>query len=283
MTKKQIKASLERLLTLYVPLTFFVLFMLLPFYWMLVTSLKENRELYRLESSRLWVAHPTLVHYGKLLIDSPFLVWAKNSFVVSVVTTLFSLVISVLAAYALARLRFKGATTIGTGVFITYLVPPTLLFIPLAEVVRQLHLYDTLGALLVTYPTFMVPFCTWLLTGYFRSIPKDLEECAMIDGCTRLQALWYITIPLAKPGIVSAGVFAFTLAWSEFIYGLTFIQSSLNRTLAVAVPTEFILGDAFFWGPMMAAALLGSVPIALSYAFFSRYYVSGLTAGAVKG
>lgn len=283
MTQKRLRRFTQRLFKLYLPLGFLTFFFLSPFYWMLVTSLKENRELYNLQSSRLWVAAPTLRHYTELLTDTQFLVWAKNSFVVSAVATAFSLFVGILAAYALARLRFKGATPIGAGVFITYLVPPTLLFIPLAAVVHQLDLYDNWVALMVTYPTFLIPFCVWLLTGYFRTIPREIEECAMIDGATRWQAMWRITVPLALPGIISAGIFAFTMSWNEFIYGLTFLQRSSQRTIAVAVPTEFIMGDAFFWGPMMAAALLGSIPIAIAYAFFSEYYVAGLTEGAIKG
>jgi len=283
MRKKRLRRFVKRLFTLYLPLAFFIFFLLSPFYWMLVASFKENKELYNLNFSRLWVYKPTLGHYARLLFDSEFLKWARNSFAVATLSTVFSLLVGILAGYAIARLRFKGATAIGTGVFITYLVPPTLLFIPLAAVVHQLHLYDNWLALVVTYPTFLVPFCTWLLMGYFRTIPPDMEECAMIDGCSRFQALWRITVPLALPGIVSAGIFAFTMSWNEFIYGLTFLQSSNQRTIPVAVPTEFILSDAFFWGPMMVGALLGSVPIALAYAFFAKYYVAGLTSGAIKG
>jgi multiple sugar transport system permease protein len=280
---RTVRRFLGRLITLYIPLAFFIFFFLAPFYWMFITSLKENKELYNLQASRLWVSAPTLRHYQELFTETAFLVWIKNSFLVALIVTSFSLVIGIMAAYALSRLRFKGGTAVGAGVFITYLVPPTLLFIPLASVVHRLGLYDSWWALVVTYPTFMVPFCVWLLTGYFRSIPPDMEECAMIDGCSRFQAIWRITVPLAVPGLVSAGIFAFTMSWNEFIYGLTFLQSSSQRTVPVAVPTEFVLGDAFFWGPMMAAALLGSVPIAIAYAFFARYYVEGMTSGAIKG
>ncbi len=283
MNKKAVRYFTGRVLKVYLPLGFFIFFFLSPFYWMFITSFKTNRELYNLQASRLWVQAPTLQHYVQLFTKTAFWAWAKNSFVVATLSTVFSLFVGILAAYALTRLHFKGGSAIGASVFITYLVPPTLLFIPLAIVVHRLHLYDKWLALVVTYPTFLVPFCTWMLIGYFKTIPRDMEECAMIDGCSRFQTIWHIVVPLALPGIVSAGIFAFTMSWNEFIYGLTFLQSSTQRTIPIGVPTELILGDAFFWGPLMAAALLGSVPVAISYAFFADYYVAGLTSGAVKG
>ena len=197
--------------------------------------------------------------------------------------TAISLACSILAGYALARLRFRGAGAMAGAVFITYLVPQTLLFVPLLEIVRQLGLSNTLWSMILTYPTILIPFSTWLLMGYFRSIPRELEESALIDGASRLRAMAQIVLPLAMPGILSAGIFAFTLSWNEFIYALVFTNSTDIKTIPVGVVTELVKGDVYFWGSLMAGALLGSVPVALIYSFFVDRYVSGLTAGAVKG
>jgi multiple sugar transport system permease protein len=202
---------------------------------------------------------------------------------VSILSTAISLATGIMAGYALSRLRFKGAGMMAVGIFVTYLVPPTLLFIPLADVVRAFGLLDSPWSLILTYPTFLIPFSTWLLMGYFKTIPRELEECAMIDGATRIQAMVKIILPLALPGILSAGIFAFTLSWNEFIYALVFLSSSEIKTIPVGVVSELIRGDVFFWGPLMAGALLGSVPVAIIYSFFVEYYVAGLTAGSVKG
>jgi multiple sugar transport system permease protein len=192
-----------------------------------------------------------------------------------------SIVAAVLAAYAIERLRFRGAKGVGMAIFLAYLVPPSILFIPLAAIVFQLGLFDTRWALMLTYPTFLIPFCTWLLMGYFRSIPYELEECALIDGATRWQILTKIILPLAVPGLISAGIFAFTLSWNEFIYALTFVSSSETKTVPVGVVTELVEGDVYHWGALMAGALLGSLPVAVLYSFFVEYYVAGMT-GAVK-
>ena len=269
--------------TSYLGLVFFMVLMLFPFYWMVITSFKPDAELYSKGTNPLWVMRPTLTHYVYLIQKTPFLTWLKNSVVVSVVSTALSLIIGTMAAYALARLRFRGAQPMGVSIFIIYLVPTTLLFLPLAYVIRALGLYDNPIALMITYPTFLIPFCVWLLMGYFRALPRDLEECAMVDGATRVQALWYIVLPLILPGLISAGLFAFTLSWNEFIYALTLTQSNSVKTLPVGVVSQLVLGDVFFWGSLMAAALLGSVPVALLYSFFLEYYVRGMTAGAVKG
>jgi multiple sugar transport system permease protein len=204
-----------------------------------------------------------------------------NTVVISVVATFASLTASVLGAYAIERLRFKGSKPVGLGIFLAYLVPPSILFIPLAAIVFKLGLFDTRWALILTYPTFLIPFCTWLLMGYFRSIPYELEECALIDGASRLQILVKIVLPLAVPGLISAGIFAFTLSWNEFIYALTFISSSEVKTVPVGVITELVEGDVYHWGSLMAGALFGSLPVAILYSFFVEYYVSGMT-GAVK-
>ena len=261
----------------------FLVFALFPFYHMTLTSLKQDRELYDRQAVPLLIRQgPTLEHYRTLIWDTAFLTWTKNSLLITILATGASLVIGTVAAYALARLKFVGVGSLGTGIFVTYLVPTSLLFLPLAQVVNWLGLSDSKWALVVTYPTFLVPFCTWLLIGYFKTVPKEIEECAMVDGATRIQALIRIVLPIAIPGLVCAALFAFTLSWNEFIYALTFTSSSEQITASVGVTQELIRGDIYFWGALMAGAVLGSVPIVILYVFFLDYYVSGLTAGAVK-
>ncbi|MGH8071432.1 MAG: carbohydrate ABC transporter permease [Candidatus Entotheonellia bacterium] len=274
---------LERILLFHLPLWFFLIVTLFPFFWMFITSIKPNAELYNVRMNPLYVLKPTLEHFRYLMRETIFLTWAYNTLYVSILSTAISLVTGIMAGYALSRLRFRGAGGMAVGIFVTYLVPPTLLFIPLADVVRAFGLLDSPWALILTYPTFLIPFSTWLLMGYFKTIPRELEECAMIDGATRLQAMVKIVLPLALPGILSAGIFAFTLSWNEFIYALVFLSSTNIKTIPVGVVSELIRGDVFFWGPLMAGALLGSVPVAIIYSFFVEYYVAGLTAGAVKG
>ena len=271
----------RRLVTLYLPLGVFVFVLLFPFYWMGITTFKPNGELLTREGNPFWVMEPTLAHIEKLLFHTSYPQWMWNTVVVSVVSTFASLTASVLAAYAIERLRFRGAKPTGLAIFLAYLVPPSILFIPLAAIVFKLGLYDTRWALILTYPTFLVPFCTWLLMGYFRSIPYELEECALIDGASRWQILVKIVLPLSVPGLISAGIFAFTLSWNEFIYALTFISSSEVKTVPVGVVTELVEGDVYHWGSLMAGALLGSLPVAILYSFFVEHYVSGMT-GAVK-
>ena len=261
----------------------FLIFALFPFYHMALTSLKQDRELYNRHAVPLIIKQgATLEHYTKLVMETEFLTWTKNSLIVTGVSTLLSVILGTIAAYALARLKFFGVGAFGTGIFVTYLVPTTLLFLPLAQVINWLGLADSKWSLVLTYPTFLVPFCTWLLMGYFRTVPKEVEECAMVDGATRIQALWRIVLPIAVPGLVCAVLFAFTLSWNEFIYALTFTSSSEQITASVGVTSELIRGDIYFWGELMAGAILGSVPIVVLYVFFLDYYVSGLTAGAVK-
>ncbi len=271
----------RKFVTVYLPLIVFLFVLLFPFYWMGMTSFKPNTELLSREGNPFWVQSPTLAHFHKLLFDTSFPEWAWNTILVSVVATFLSLACSVFAAYAIERLRFKGSRQTGLAIFLAYLVPPSILFIPLAAIVFKLGLFDTRWALILTYPTFLIPFCTWLLMGYFRSIPFELEECALIDGANRWQILTRIILPLAVPGLISAGIFAFTLSWNEFIYALTFVSSSESKTLPVGVVTELVEGDVYHWGPLMAGALLGSLPVAFVYSFFVEYYVSGMT-GSVK-
>ncbi len=259
----------RKFFTVYLPLLCFLFVLLFPFYWMGITSFKPDNELLSRDGNPFWVINPTLAHFHKLLFQTAYPEWLWNTVIVSVVSTLFSLVASVMAAYAIERLRFSGAKQMGLSIFLAYLVPPSILFIPLAAIV------------ILTYPTFLIPFCTWLLMGYFRSIPFELEECALIDGATRWQILIKIVLPLAVPGLISAGIFAFTLSWNEFIYALTFISSSEMKTVPVGVVTELVEGDVYHWGALMAGALLGSLPVAFVYSFFVEYYVSGMT-GSVK-
>jgi multiple sugar transport system permease protein len=272
---------MRRIVTLYLPLGVFVFVLLFPFYWMGTTAFKPNEELLSREGNPFWVASPTLAHFKHLLFNTPYPEWMWNTVIITVVSTFVSLAASVFAAYAIERLRFRGSKQVGLAIFLAYLVPPSILFIPLAAIVFKLGLFDTRWALILTYPTFLIPFCTWLLMGYFRSIPYELEECALIDGATRWQILVKIILPLAVPGLISAGIFAFTLSWNEFIYALTFVSSSEVKTVPVGVVTELVEGDVYHWGALMAGALLGSLPVAVLYSFFVEYYVSGMT-GAVK-
>ena len=271
----------RRVVIIYIPLLIFLFVLLFPFYWMGITAFKPNAELLSRTGNPFWVIAPTLDHFKHLLFETAYPDWIWNTILISTVSTFFSLAASVLAAYAIERLRFSGSRQVGLGIFLAYLVPPSILFIPLAYIVFQLGLFDTRWALMLTYPTFLIPFCTWLLMGYFRSIPYELEECALIDGASRLQILTRIVLPLAVPGLISAGIFAFTLSWNEFIYALTFISSSENKTVPVGVITELVEGDVYHWGALMAGALLGSLPVAVVYSFFVEYYVAGMT-GAVK-
>ena len=264
-----------------VPYIFFALF---PFYFMLITSLKSDNELYNLKAVPFLIQTGVITdHYRYLFFKTEFLTWMMNSLIISITATAISLVIAILAGYSLARLRFPGVGSFGTAVFITYLVPPTLLFLPLSQVVVWLGISDTIWALIVTYPTFLVPFSTWLLMGYFRTIPKEVEECALVDGASRMQTLTRIVLPMAIPGIVCVTLFGFTLTWNEFTYALTFVSQTANKTAVVGVTADLIRGDIFYWGSLMAGAVVASLPIVIIYVWFLDYYVSGLTAGAVKG
>ena len=275
-------ARWKRWVNFRLPLGMFIIVLLFPFYWMAITAIKPDNEMYDYSKyNPFWVHSPTLENIRKLLFDTQYPRWLLITMVVAVCATVLSILCSVLAAYAIERLRFKGAQHAGLAIYLAYLVPPTILFIPLATLIFQFGLFDSPMALILTYPTFLVPFCTWLLIGYFKSIPYELEECALIDGASRLQILRRITLPLAVPGLISAGIFAFTLSWNEFIYALAFIQATDKKTVPLAILTELVTGDVYQWGSLMAGALLGSIPVALCYSFFVEYYVSSLT-GAVR-
>jgi multiple sugar transport system permease protein len=275
-------SGLRRTVTIYIPLSLFVIVLLFPFYWMAITAFKPDYEMYDYKQyNPFWIHSPTLHNIEVLLFETNYPRWLTTTMTIAIASTILSVFSSVLCAYAIERLRFKGAQHAGLAIYLAYLVPPSILFIPLATLIYQFGLFDNPLALILTYPTFLVPFCTWLLIGYFKSIPYELEECALIDGAARLQILRRITLPLAVPGLISAGIFAFTLSWNEFIYALAFIQSTDRKTVPVAILTELVTGDVYQWGALMAGSLLGSVPVALIYSFFVEYYVSSMT-GAVK-
>ncbi len=281
---------LKRAAIVYVPVAALLLITLFPFYWMAITAFKPNDEFYNTTISPFVILHPTLDHFIILFTKTHYPEWLRNTMVVAIVSTAVSVVASTMAGYSLGRLRYRGANWLGWAIFVTYLVPPTLLFLPLAEVISNFNLFgwepplmNSIWALIVTYPTFLVPFGTWLLIGYFKSIPHELEESALVDGATRLQAMLRITVPLALPGLLSVAIFSFTLSWNEFIYALVFLSDVTTKTVPVGVISEFIAGDQYFWAELMAGALMGSVPVAIIYSFFVEYFVAGLTAGAVKG
>ena len=272
---------IEKLIKFYLPLGIFLFVLLFPFYWMFITAFKSDMELYNLKLNPFFIHQPTWQNVIMLFKETLFNQWMLNTFFVSILATLLSLGASLLAAYAIQRLRFRTSGTIGISIFFSYLVPPTILFIPLATIIFELKIWDSLWSLVLIYPTFLIPFCTWLLMGYFKSIPKEMEECAMIDGASRLRIFWQIVVPLALPGILSAGIFAFTLSWNEFLYALTFISTNTQKTVPVGLITELVRGDVYHWGPLMTGALLASVPVALVYSFFVEHYVAGMT-GALK-
>lgn len=273
----------QRLLYFYLPLAIFVVLLLFPFYWMVIVSLKPDQDLLNQNKNPFILLNPTLKHYRYLFQETDFVRWMKNSIIVTVVSTALALVCSLLIGYALGRFKFRGGNVMGAAIFIAYLVPPTLLFIPLAQIVSRFGLYNRYWALILVYPTFLIPFASWLLMGYFQTISHDLEDAALVDGASRLQAMRHVILPLAMPGILSAGIFCFTLAWNEFLYALVFMGTGEMKTVPVGVVSDLIKMDVYFWGPLMAAAVLGSVPVAIAYSFFVDNYVSGLTAGATKG
>ncbi|MEM7252543.1 MAG: carbohydrate ABC transporter permease [Pseudomonadota bacterium] len=271
----------------YVGLIPFVMFALFPLYIIFVTSVKSDQEISNLGVSPFWATGITVDNYVFLAENTAFFEsWLINTIIVAVVSTIISVGIGILAAYALARLRFRGVEVFGIAVFITYLVPQPLLFLPLIDVINFIDdiipIRDTYWSLIITYPTFLTPFVIWLLLGYFKTIPVEVEECAYLDGCSRIGALFKVVLPMAMPGIICAILFAFTLSWNEFLYSLVFIQAQEAKTIGVGVFTELIRGDVYYWGSLMAACFAGTIPIVVIYAFFMDYYVSGLTSGAIK-
>lgn len=261
----------------------FTVFFLFPPYWMALTSFKTNQEIESLKGIPFLIQQgATLKHYVDLFTKTDFLIYFKNTAIIAVLVTLLSMVISILAAYALSRLGFWGAGVLGTGVFLTYLVPDTLLFIPLFKIIGNLGLLNSKWSLVLVYPSLIVPFCTWLLIGYFASIPRELDEAALVDGANHFQMLVRIFLPVAVPGLIAATIFAFTLSWSGFLYPLAFIFSSDQQVLTAGTVTSLIKGDVYHWGGLMAGALLACLPPVLLYVFLMDYYISGLTAGSTK-
>ncbi len=269
---------------LFLILAFFVVFAAFPFFWMIITAFKADRDLYNPKNTPfLFSKAPTLHNLDLLLSHTLFKTFVLNSVIVGVGVVLITLVLALPAAYALARMPGRLGEHLGIGIFLTYLIPPTLLFIPLSRVVADLGLQDSLWSLIVVYPTFTVPFCTWLLMGFFKSIPRDIEEQAMVDGYSRMGALVRTVIPLSLPGILTVVIFAFALTTHEFIYALAFVSVSAHKTISVGVPTELVRGDVFYWQSLMAAAAIVAVPVALVYNLFLDRFVAGFTMGAVKG
>jgi multiple sugar transport system permease protein len=267
----------------------FVVFFLTPPVYMLITSLKTNAEISAATSSPWWIAAPTLDNYVELLTTSTYLTFFRNSALVSLLVVAITMLVAVPAAFALSRMRFWGSTTLATGVFLTYLIPETLLFIPLFKIfvtftdLTGIELINKWYVLVLLYPTLTVPFATWIMIGYFASIPKELDEAALIDGAGYLQVLTKIFIPVALPGIIAATIFAFTVSWAQFLYPLAFTTSADQLVLPVGIITTLIRGDVFTWGQIMTGALLGAAPPLVIYAFLMDYYIAGLTAGATKG
>ena len=258
----------------------FVIVLAFPFVWMAVTSFKPEAQVY--DPTKVWTFHPTLANYGFLFHHTGYLRWLRNSTFVGIVVVLLTLAVAVPAGYALARLSGRVGRMLGVAIFLTYLVPPTLLFLPLSRVVSKLGLSDRLWALILVYPSFTIPFAIWLLMGFFKAIPQELEDAALIDGCSRLGALVRIVLPVSLPGLITVVIFTFSLVINEFVYAITFISSSTNRTVTVGVPTDLIRGDLFNWPGIMAAILLPSIPLALVYNAFLNRFITGFTGGAFR-
>ncbi|HKI97680.1 MAG TPA: carbohydrate ABC transporter permease [bacterium] len=275
------KLRLKKLLdntTAYTILTILVIFAAFPFYWMLITTFKTDGDLYNLHVVPFWFhAMPTLDHLDLLFNQTRFLRWFWNSMVIGVLVVAITLVTALPAGYALARLVGTRGETLGIGIFLTYLVPPTLLFLPLSRVVADLHLQDSLWSLVVVYPSFTIPFCTWLMMGFYKSIPRDSVEAALVDGCTVFGSFFKVVLPMSMSGILTVVIFAFTLAMQEFIYALTFISSESQKPITLGVATDLVRGDIYYWGSLMGAALIASVPFALLYNFFLDSFITGIT------
>jgi len=260
-----------------------LVFAAFPFYWMVITAFKRDGDLYNLESNPFWFNQPpTLEHVELLFGQTAFVRWIENSLVIGVIVVVITLLAAVPAGYSLARMGGTKAENFGIGIFLTYLVPPTLLFLPLSRVVSLLGLQDSLWSLVLVYPTFTIPFCTWLLMGFFKSIPRVIEEAAIVDGCSLLGAFVKVILPVSVPGILTVVIFTFTLTMQEFIYALTFISSEAQVPVTLGVATDLVRGDIFYWGSLMAAALIASVPFAILYNLFLDRFIAGITGGAVK-
>jgi multiple sugar transport system permease protein len=262
---------------------FFVILTAFPFYWMLITSLKSNSDLYNVANIPFWFNDPpTLEHFRYLFEQTLFVQWLLNSLIIGVCVVVITVVAAVPAGYSLARMTGRNGEALGIGIFLTYLVPPTLLFLPLSRIVADLGLQNSMWSLVLVYPTFTIPFCTWLLMGFFKAMPPEIEEAAIVDGCSLFGAFIKMAVPLSLPAILTVVIFTFTLTLQEFVYALTFISSSAQKPVTLGVATDLVRGDIFFWGEIMAGALLASIPVAVAYNLFLDRFISGITGGAVK-
>ena len=263
----------------------FAIVLAFPFYWMVITAFKKTNDLYNLTRFPFWWhggLPQTTSNISDLFHHTDYPRWLANTAFVGAMVVLITLVLAMPAGYALARLSGRWGQSMGVGIFLTYLVPPTLLFLPLSRVIAELHLHNSLWSLVLVYPSFTVPFATWLLMGFFKTIPQELEEAALIDGASRIRALTHVVFPISLPGILTVVIFSFSLVVNEFVYAITFISSSQNRMLSVGVPTELIRGDLVLWGPIMAATLIPSIPLALLYNAFLNRFIAGFTGGAFR-
>jgi len=261
----------------------FAIVLAFPFYWMVITAFKKTTELYRLDRNPLvWHDGPTTANIGNLFHNTPYVTWLENTAFVGAIVVVITLALALPAGYALARLSGGWGQTMGVGIFLTYLVPPTLLFLPLSRVISDLGLSNRLWSLVLVYPSFTVPFSTWLLMGFFKTIPPELEDAALVDGCSRLRALRRIVFPISVPGILTVVIFSFSLCVNEFIYAFTFTSSTGQRTISAGVPNELIVGDIYHWQALMAAALIPSIPLALLYNSFLDRFIKGFTGGAFR-
>ena len=261
----------------------FVIMTTFPFYWMVITSLKSNSDLYNVTNIPFWFNEaPTLEHFEYLFQQTLFTRWLWNSLVIGLCVTAITLVTAVPAGYSLARMTGRTAESLGIGIFLTYLVPPTLLFLPLSRIIAELGLQNSMWSLVVVYPTFTIPFCTWLLMGFFKAIPPEIEEAAIVDGCSLFGAFIKMVIPLSVPAILTVIIFTFTLTLQEFVYALTFVSAADQKPITLGVTTDLVRGDVFFWGEIMAGALIASIPVAIAYNLFLDRFISGITGGAVK-
>jgi multiple sugar transport system permease protein len=279
----RVVANVLRETSFYAAVAFFVFLAGFPFYWMVITSFKSNADLYNVTNVPFWFNEPpTLEHFRYLFEQTLFTRWLLNSLTIGLCVVAITLVAALPAAYSLARMTDRKGEALGIGIFLTYLVPPTLLFLPLSRVVADLGLQNSMWSLVLVYPTFTIPFCTWLLMGFFKAIPREIEEAAIVDGCSLFGAFVKMAIPLSLPAILTVVIFTFTLTLQEFVYALTFISSSDQKPITLGVATDLIRGDIFYWGEIMAGALIASIPVAIAYNFFLDRFIAGITGGAVK-
>jgi len=280
---QRVLANTLRGVSFYTAVAFFVVLTAFPFYWMVITSFKTNADLYNVTNIPFWFNEaPTLQHFRYLFEQTMFVRWLVNSLIIGVCVVAITLVTALPAGYSLARMTGRSGEALGIGIFLTYLVPPTLLFLPLSRIVADLGLQNSMWSLVLVYPTFTIPFCTWLLMGFFKAMPVEIEEAAIVDGCSLFGAFIKMVIPLSMPAILTAVIFTFTLTLQEFVYALTFISSTAQKPITLGVATDLVRGDVFFWGEIMAGALIASIPVAIAYNLFLDRFISGITGGAVK-